>query len=183
MIAQIQSKIGTTPDGVWGPKSKAACINYLRDLMPKVSPWPEQDTLSMTRFFGRAGDELNLTSMDVDGLGVKYDGKLVKTIRCNVKVAESLSRILEAIANSHSAYVLGKYGGCFNFRKMRGGSSLSVHSWGAAIDLDPDSNGNNQAWPTSSTMPLEVMEIFAREGWIPAGAFWGRDAMHFQATK
>ena len=35
----------------------------------------------MTRFFGRAGDELNLTSMDVDGLGVKYDGKLVKTIR------------------------------------------------------------------------------------------------------
>lgn len=183
MIAQIQSKIGTTPDGIWGPKSKVACINYLRDFMPKVNPWPEQDTLSMTRFFGKAGDELNLTSMDVDGLGVKYDGKLVKTIRCNVKVAESLSRILEAIANSHSAYVLGEYGGCFNFRKMRGGNSLSVHSWGAAIDLDPDSNGNNQAWPTSSTMPLEVMEIFAREGWIPAGAFWGRDAMHFQATK
>jgi hypothetical protein len=32
-------------------------------------------------------------------------------------------------------------------------------------------------------MPLEVMEMFAQEGWLSAGAFWGRDAMHSQATK
>jgi hypothetical protein len=32
-------------------------------------------------------------------------------------------------------------------------------------------------------MPLEIMEAFAREGWLAAGAFWGRDAMHFQATR
>jgi hypothetical protein len=28
-----------------------------------------------------------------------------------------------------------------------------------------------------------VMEFFAVGGWLSAGAFWGRDAMHFQATK
>jgi hypothetical protein len=27
------------------------------------------------------------------------------------------------------------------------------------------------------------MEEFAKEGWLSAGAFWSRDAMHFQATK
>jgi hypothetical protein len=32
-------------------------------------------------------------------------------------------------------------------------------------------------------MPLEVMETFAREGWVSAGAFWGRDAMHHEAVK
>jgi hypothetical protein len=32
-------------------------------------------------------------------------------------------------------------------------------------------------------MPLEVMEAFAREGWVSAGAFWSRDAMHHQSTQ
>jgi hypothetical protein len=38
------------------------------------------------------------------------------------------------------------------------------------------------AWPTKATMPFEVIEIFAREGWTSGGAYWGYDAMHFQAT-
>jgi hypothetical protein len=53
---------------------------------------------------------------------------------------------------------------------------------GAAIDLDPDNNGNLQSWPHAASMPFEVMEIFAQEGWLAAGAFWGHDAMHAQAT-
>jgi hypothetical protein len=32
-------------------------------------------------------------------------------------------------------------------------------------------------------MPIEVMEAFARQGFKPAGAFWGRDAMHMEATR
>jgi hypothetical protein len=32
------------------------------------------------------------------------------------------------------------YGGCFNFRKMRGGSDYSRHSWGIALILDPARN-------------------------------------------
>ena len=66
---------------------------------------------------------------------------------------------------------------------MRGGSRISTHAWGIAIDLAPNWNGNLMPWPTVATMPLEIMEIFAREGWLSAGAFWGRDAMHFQATR
>jgi hypothetical protein len=32
-------------------------------------------------------------------------------------------------------------------------------------------------------MPIEVMEAFARQGFKPAGAFWGRDAMHMEGTR
>jgi hypothetical protein len=65
---------------------------------------------------------------------------------------------------------------------MRNGTLPSLHARGAAIDLDPDDNGLHIPWPVRATMPIEVMEAFAREGWKPAGAFWSRDAMHFEAT-
>jgi hypothetical protein len=32
-------------------------------------------------------------------------------------------------------------------------------------------------------MPIEVMEVFAREGWIGLGWQIGRDSMHFQPTR
>ena len=182
-IALMQAKIGTTPDGFWGPQSIAACQAYLRRLMPKKNPWPKTDQASLTKFYGAAGDEAQLVNADVAGLGLKYDGKPVRTVRCHQKVAASLVRIFTELSTSPHRNVLGQYAGCFNNRPMRGGSLPSLHARGAAVDLDPDDNGNHIAWPTRATMPLEVMETFAREGWLPAGAFWSRDSMHFQATQ
>jgi hypothetical protein len=106
----------------------------------------------------------------------------VKTIRCNERVADSLSRILVAVSNV-APLILREYAGVYNNRPMRGGSLPSLHARGAAIDLAPDTNGNLVPWPVSADMPLVVMECFAREGWLSAGAFWGRDAMHAQATR
>jgi hypothetical protein len=77
---------------------------------------------------------------------------------------------------------VNKFFGTFVNRKMRGGSLPSLHARAAAIDFDANRNGNTTHWPTRAHMPLDVMEIFAREGWLSAGAFWSRDAMHFQAT-
>jgi hypothetical protein len=107
----------------------------------------------------------------------------VRIIRCHGKVGASLRRVLEEIASGPSRSVLAQYAGCYNNRPMRGGSLPSLHARGAAVDLDPDTNGNHIAWPVAATMPIEVMEAFSREGWLSAGAFWGRDAMHFQATQ
>ena len=66
---------------------------------------------------------------------------------------------------------------------MRGGNSYSMHAYGIAIDFDPDTNGMHDKWPTVATMPLEIMEFFAAEGWLSAGAFWGRDAMHAECVQ
>jgi len=183
---QIRIDAGGFPlaaDGVWGAKSKAACQAYLRSLMPSPHPWPATDEAALSKFYGDAGDEGYLVKPSVAGLGVKYDGTTVAAIRCHKRVADSLGRILGAIAATPHRGILAYYAGCYNFRAMRGGTRPSTHARGIAIDLAPDWNGNSTPWPEKATMPLAVMECFAREGWLSAGAFWGRDATHFQATR
>jgi hypothetical protein len=182
-IIAMQDRIGTAPDGFWGPRSIAACQRHLRDLMPKDANWPSQSQAALQGFYGSPGDESKLVNLPVAGLGVEYDGKLVKTIRCHERVADSLKRVLEAIASSPQRDILKEFAGVYNNRPMRGGSLPSLHARGAAIDLDPDTNRLSQSWPVSATMPLEVMEHFAAEGWVGLGWLIGRDSMHFQATK
>ena len=182
-IIAIQKRIGTTPDGFWGPKSTAACQEHLRALMPSPNPWPLTDQHSLTAFYGKAGDESRLVSIHVEKHGICYEDSPVSTIRVNERCADSLLRVLTVISKLPERYVLEDYAGCFNDRPMRGGSLPSLHARGAAIDLRPATNGNRNHWPTNSDMPLAVMEEFAKEGWLSAGAFWSRDSMHFQATR
>ena len=182
-IIELQKRIGAVGDGFFGPASIKACKAYLRALMPQDHPWPTTDQASLTKFYGRPGDETQLVNLAVGDLDIRYDGKNVKSVRCHHKVAPSLRRILEQISKTPHAWVLKEYGGCYNNRPMRGGSTPSLHARGAAIDLAPSTNGNREHWPSSANMPLEVMEEFAKEGWLPAGAFWSRDGMHFQATR
>jgi len=182
-IKAIQSRVGATVDGFWGPKSIFACQHYLQRLMDGSSNrWPETDQASLTKFYGPAGDESRLVMIELPSC-MRYEGIPVRRARVNARCAESLSRVLEALAKSPQAEVLGEFAGVFNDRAMRGGSTPSLHARGAAIDLMAESNGNRMHWPLAADMPFEVMEAFAREGWLSAGAFWGRDAMHFQATR
>jgi len=182
-IIEIQRRIGATPDGFWGPRSIAACQAHLRAMMPSPNPWPSQSQAALTGFYGRAGDESQLVSIDVAGLGVIFDSKHVRSMRVHRKCAESLLRVIREISASPFRYVLAEFAGVYNNRPMRGGTLPSLHARGAAIDLMPNTNRNHQHWPTSANMPIEVMEMFAREGWLSAGAFWSRDAMHMQAAK
>ena len=85
-------------------------------------------------------------------------------------------------ASERKAAGILDYYGVYNPRATRGGSVWSMHAWAIAIDLDANRNKNQSHWPVASHMPIRVMECFAREGFTAAGAFWGRDAMHFQAT-
>jgi hypothetical protein len=182
-IIEMQKRIGVTPDGFWGPRSIAACLAHLRQLRPSTSIFPSTSQAALQGFFGSPGDESQLVNLNCIEYGVRYDSQPVRSIRCHHKVANSLERILAGLADIPAGRdVLTRYAGCYNNRPMRGGSLPSLHARGAAIDLDPDTNRNKQAWPASATMPIEVMEVFASEGWTCAGAAWGRDAMHFQAT-
>lgn len=188
-IVDIQKKIGATPDGFWGPKSNSACQKYFRKILEesyREDPWPAPpapDDASMKAFYGEPGDEKNLVYQSVIDLGIKFDGQSVKAIRVHKLAAASLYRALEDISKSEYKWVLKEYAGAYNNRRMRGGARTSKHAWGVAIDLCPDENMLNEHWPTSATMPFEVMEAFARHGWMSAGVFWNRDAMHFERTR
>jgi hypothetical protein len=70
-------------------------------------------------------------------------------------------------------------GGCFNARFNRGadpGYSLSRHSWGIAIDLNPTTN----QYGAEPTMPAEIVEIFRRWGFSWGGSWRVPDGMHFE---
>ncbi len=186
-IQSLQRRIGATPDGRWGPASIAACRAHVRRLMPAKNPWPRGDQASLRAFYGSPGDEKNLVAFTFPG-PMFYDGRRVLTGRCHFKVKDSLLRILTRI---HDLYGQDRgileeaedYGGIYNFRAKRGGTTLSVHAWGAAIDLDADDNTFRDPWPLKADMPMEIIEEFAKEGWLSAAAAWGYDAMHFQATQ
>jgi len=186
-IVKMQERLGVTADGFWGPKSQSACRSYLRALMPSPNPWPNSDQASLRDFFGEPGDEKNLVVIEFP-FPMFYDGQRVTRTRVHRKCADSLLRVMAAIRDeiARNPDIRGEaedYGGVFNFRLKRGGSTYSLHAWGAAIDLDADDNTFRDSWPMKSDMPLEIMAAFAREGWLSAGAFWGYDAMHFQATR
>lgn len=180
-IVEIQKRIGTTPDGFWGPKSIATCQKYLRSLGPIKNPWPSSKNVS--KFYGKPGD--NLIRIKVDG--IKYVGveepKPVTSILCHEKIADSLQSIIQDIKQSQSNWILNHYAGCYNNRNMRGSTNLSLHAYGIAVDFWPKENGFRTAWPNPAKMPFDIIEIFSKHGWTSAAAFWGRDAMHFQATK
>ena len=78
------------------------------------------------------------------------------------------------------------FGGCFNYRKMRGGSSWSLHSWGIAIDLDPARNKLKETKKTARFARPEykqMIDIFYKHGFISLGVERDFDWMHFEIAK
>lgn len=74
---------------------------------------------------------------------------------------------------------LDLFGGSFNFRPIRGRTSLSTHAFGCSLDIAPETN---QLGNAHGSMPLWVVEIFKAHGWTWGGDFKRRkDFMHFQA--
>ena len=115
---------------------------------------------------------------------------VVTRIQCHRLVAESLKRVLSGILSHYGSIQsvrsarMHLYGGAYNYRRISGSANLSLHAFGAAIDLDPDHNPLGKPFTLDSgMMPEEVVALFDAEGWKWGGRFKSRkDCMHFQAT-
>jgi D-alanyl-D-alanine carboxypeptidase len=176
--------------------------------------WPTQaEVLANTSIYGDprgknrtqmspAWEKANIVSI-IPPFRMTYAGMSIKRIRVHRHCAQSLLRVLNnllAAARKKDPknpqkildhWGVSIFGGVVNYRLMRGGVRLSIHSYGAAIDLDPARNGMYDKTPRFAEFP-EVLKAFADEGWRWGGDWNGNgssadermaDGMHWQATR
>jgi len=112
----------------------------------------------------------------------------VTRMSCHKDVAEAFKNIFVDLLKHYGYKELVRlgidlYGGCFNYRKMRGGNAWSTHSWGIAIDLDPARNLLNETSKTARFARAEykpMIDIFYKHGFESLGVEKNYDWMHFQ---
>jgi len=112
----------------------------------------------------------------------------VTKMRCHNLVAGKFIKIFSQILAHYGIDKIKElgidlYGGCFNYRKMRGGSDWSRHSWGVAIDLHPEKNALKTPYNKALFSKPEYQklhEIFEANGFINLGKTKGYDAMHWE---
>lgn len=118
-------------------------------------------------------------------------GTQVNVIRCHKLLADNFSKVFADLLNEYGILRIQQlgidlYGGCFNYRKMRGGNDWSRHSWGVAIDLDPERNQLHETKATARFARPEykpMIDIFYANGFCSLGVEKNYDWMHFEISQ
>lgn len=189
----VQKALGVAADGIPGPATLAAICKKLgieaAHEAPSTAP-SQSEVRSGKSIYGKAGDESYLCSIKPP-YAMKYEGKLVATIRCHKLVAPALLRIFQRCLEHYGLEKIQELGlddwcGCFNYRPVRGGSTLSMHAWGIAVDLSASENGNLMRAPQARLSHPDAAafwDIVESEGAFSMGRVTGRDWMHFQFAR
>ena len=142
--------------------------------------------------YGEPGESGLITITLPYPMRLAWDKKTkVTTMRCHRLVADNLLRVFKDLLKEYGLEKIQElgidiYGGCYNLRKMRGGNELSKHSWGIAIDLDPERNSLRETDKTARFARPEytkMIDIFYKNGFISLGREQNRDYMHFEIAE
>ncbi len=119
----------------------------------------------------------------------KSSGKKIKVTKIN-GVADALRKVSAELDQLPAKYLkyLKPMAGTYNCRTIAGTKRLSVHSFGAAIDINAKL-GNYWRWSKpdkvgkylyKNQIPWEIVEIFEKHGFIWGGKWYHYDTMHFE---
>lgn len=150
--------------------------------------WPKQS--QVTAFYGQVGT--NQTSITPPWtMRLAWDKRrTIQRMTLHKKVAASALRaMIHAYAHYGDTGIkhlgLDLFGGSLNVRRMRGGSAYSMHSWGIAIDWDPERNQLRWKKPQARLSHDDCVpwwEAWEAEGWTSLGRARNFDWMHVQAA-
>lgn len=193
LTTQIQRLVGTTQDGIYGPNTARAILSKLGDDELPPASVKRFSTQAQVRAgnseFGKRGENQTLIILPY-AMRLAWDTSIeVRRMSINRACADSALLIFrDALTHYGKDRIrelgLDLFGGCLNVRKVRGGSQWSIHSWGAAIDLDPDNNSLHADHRTARFARSEYRpfwEIVESHGWTSLGRERDYDWMHLQA--
>lgn len=129
-----------------------------------------QNSSQISNFFGKPGT--NLTSYNLFG----------SEITINELLPPYLDRIQKEVNDAKTGYNFTNISS-YNNRSKVGGGGKSLHSWGIAIDINPDTNPYQRGnyGPPESDIPIQIVNIFKNYGFAWGGDWPGeRDPMHFE---
>lgn len=141
------------------------------------------------KLFGKPGKNLVRVEFAYK-MKLSWDNKVnISSTLCHKSVAKTVKSIFDSILNHYGKdeierLRLNQFGGCYNHRLKRGGKTLSHHSWGIAIDLDPINNQlkwNHKKAKFAKDEYKPLMDIFYNHGWFNLGKEKNYDWMHFES--
>lgn len=211
VVAYIQSKakkesitVGKI-DGLWGPMTDHAydqlkvktkeglIISDWRDTIIHKNPnkWPKETQSNFEKHFGKVGENQVRLKVPYKHVIAWDTEKSASSFLCHEKVHDSLERVLNNVLSAYGEKEIHRlgfdlFGGCLNVRKKRGGSEMSTHSWGIAVDYDPSHNKLRWGMDRARFAKPEYLEwwkIWEAEGWVSLGRQRNFDWMHIQAAK
>jgi hypothetical protein len=103
-------------------------------------------------------------------------GVIPKKLYCNKQVVAPLTQAFTNLIDRKMVDELKTWDGCFNVRRKRGLKSLSLHSWGIAIDVNAAWNGLGK----EPTLSEGFIKCFTDAGFDWGGTWTRKDGMHFQ---
>lgn len=186
-------------DGRIGPDTRLALEkwqNHLRGVTPAApdirhqpTDWPRQ--ADVPAFYGTQGE--NQVRLDLPfPMRLAWDKAVtINRMTLHRKVAESAGRVFQRIHGHYGQQRIQElrldlFGGSLDVRRMRGGTQWSMHSWGIAIDFDPEHNqlrwGRDKA-SLAKPAYAAFWGFWAAEGWISLGRERNYDWMHVQAAR
>jgi len=160
-------------------------FRYLRGWVKRMSKNYDPGRIRYEKLFraiyGNSASEVkrNLTYIRwVDGKSI-----LVTKKEGVANALRAVARELNSLPPEYKKY-LYPIGGTFKWRKIAGTNRLSVHSFGAAIDINVKYSAywrwSKGAYRYQNKIPKAIVDIFERHGFIWGGKWYHYDTMHFE---
>ncbi|MEA3451747.1 MAG: M15 family metallopeptidase, partial [Bacteroidota bacterium] len=139
------------------------------------------------KMYGKNKSEVSKNLTTVYWLPSTVNKKILVTKINNVnQKIQAISNELDNLPHLHK-YV-NNMAGTFYWRKISGTNRLSTHSFGIAIDINVkysnywkwEKNVNPNNLKYKNKIPLEIINIFEKYGFIWGGKWYHFDTMHFE---
>jgi hypothetical protein len=163
--------------------------------------WPHEDVAALNAFYGDPRGRNGQASMDWEIANLVNwtppypifysDGKMTPLthLRVHRKCLDTFDAAFKDVLSHFGIDAIKQKrlnisGGSYCYRLERGGSRLSVHSWGCAIDMDPGHNPFPHAWePNKGMIDPDFAAILQAHGFDWRGNKGDIDPMHFQLAQ